>query len=52
MAHSKTFIDPNAAFAIARVAAVTGNPMHDVGDQCRDSRPYFTFSRMSSASGP
>ena len=50
MAHSKTFIDPNAAFAIARVAAVTGNPMHDVGYQCRDSRPYFTFSRMSTAS--
>ena len=50
MAHSKTFIDPNAAFAIARVAAVTGNPMHDVGYQARDSRPYFTFSRMSTAS--
>ena len=49
MAHSKTFIDPNAAFAIARVAAVTGNPMHDVGYQCRDSRPYFTFSRLSTA---
>lgn len=49
MAHSKTFIDPNAAFAIARVAAVTGNPMHDDGYQCRDSRPYFTFSRLSTA---
>ena len=49
MAHSKTFIDPNAAFAIARVASVTGNPMHDDGYQCRDSRPYFTFSRLSAA---
>lgn len=50
MAHSKTFIDPRAAFSVARVAAVTGNPMLDVGYQARDSRPYFTFSRMSSAS--
>ena len=49
MAHSKKFIDPNTAFAIARVAAVTGNPMHDDGYQCRDSRPYFTFSRLSTA---
>lgn len=50
MAHSKTFIDPRAAFSVARVAAVTGNPMLDVGYQARDSRPFFTFSRMSSAS--
>lgn len=41
--HSANYIDPNAAFAIARVAAVTGNPLLDTMSQCCDVRPYFAF---------
>lgn len=45
MAHSKTYIDPALPLSIARVAAVTGNPMLDIGWQCSDARPYFAFTR-------
>lgn len=44
MAHSDTYIDSSLPFGLARVAAVTGNPMLDIGYQCRDSRPYFAFT--------
>ena len=48
MAHTDTYIDGSLPFGIARVAAVTGNPMQDIGYQCRDSRPYFGFAIASS----
>lgn len=41
--HSANYIDPNAAFSIARVAGVTGNPLLDTMSQCCDVRPYFAF---------
>ena len=47
MAHSKTYIDPNVPFNVARVGAVVGNPTLDVGYQCRDERPFYSFSRLS-----
>ena len=48
MAHTDTYIDGSLPFSIARVANVTGNPMQDIGYQCRDSRPYFGFAIVSS----
>ena len=45
--HRTDFIDGSLAFSIARLAAVTGNPMYDVGSQCSDTRPYFKFTSGS-----
>lgn len=47
MAHSANKIDGKLAFSVARLAAVTGNPMYDVGYQCSDTRPYFKFTSGS-----
>ena len=47
MAHSANKIDGKLAFSVARLAAVTGNPMYDVGYQCSDTRPYFKFASGS-----
>ena len=47
MAHRTDLIDGSLAFSIARLAAVTTNPMHDVGYQCSDTRPYFKFTSGS-----
>ena len=44
MAHTKTYIDPSLPLSLARVSEVTGNPVLDVGYQCKDSRPYFRFT--------
>lgn len=49
MAHSNTYIDPSLPLSIARVAGVTGNPMHDVGYQCRDMRPFYSFNGLTPA---
>ena len=48
MAHTKTYIDPSLPLSVARVAKVTGNPMLDIGYQCRGERPYFRFSSGTS----
>lgn len=47
MAHRTDLIDGSLAFSLARLAAVTGNPMRDVGYQCSDTRPYFKFTSGS-----
>lgn len=47
MAHTNTYIDGSLPFSLARVAAVTGNPVLDIGYQCRDSRPYYVFTNES-----
>ena len=49
MAHRTDLIDGSLAFSVARLAAVTGNPMYDVGSQCSDTRPYFKFASGSTA---
>lgn len=49
MAHYDNRLDGKLAFSVARVADITGNPMHDIGSQCSDARPYFKFVSGSTA---